>query len=59
MPKKRDGEEKYSRALAAFFSDIYDAVRKFIDFDIVKVVLCGSPGEYGACICCVGCMFCM
>jgi len=44
MPKKRDGEEKYSRALSGFFSDIYDAVRKFINFDIVKVVLCGSPG---------------
>ena len=44
MPKKRDGGDKYAKALSNFFSDIYDAVRKFIDFSIVKVVLCGSPG---------------
>jgi protein pelota len=44
MPKKRDGGEKHAKAMAAFFSDIYDAMRRFVDFDLVKVVLCGSPG---------------
>eukprot|EP00605_Chrysophyceae_sp_TOSAG23-4_P002915 GSChrysophyteH1.ASY1.ANO1.3210.1 assembled CDS len=44
LPKKRDGGDKLNRAMTSFFSDIYNAMRQYIDFEIVKVVLCGSPG---------------
>lgn len=44
MPKKRDGYDKHSKAMSSFFSDIYEAMIKYINFDIVQVVLCGSPG---------------
>ncbi len=44
MPKKKDGGDKYDKAIQAFFRDVYDAVKKYINFDIVKLVLCGSPG---------------
>jgi protein pelota len=44
MPKKKDGGEKYDKAVKAFFKDVFEAVRKYINFEIVKLVLCGSPG---------------
>jgi protein pelota len=44
MPKKKDGGDKYDKAIVAFFKDILEAVRKYVNFDVVKLVLCGSPG---------------
>ena len=44
MPKKKDGGDKYDKAIQSFFRDIYEAVKKYINFDIIKLVLCGSPG---------------
>ena len=44
MPKKRDGGDRQAKAINSFFTEIYDAMMRFIDFSVVKVVLCGSPG---------------
>lgn len=44
MPKKKDGGDKYDKAVRAFFRDVFEAVRKYINFEVVKLVLCGSPG---------------
>ena len=30
--------------MSSFFRDVLEAVRKYINFDTVKVVLLGSPG---------------
>jgi len=45
LPKKRQqGNQAYDTAVLKFFSDIYDAVQKNVNFEVVKVVLVGSPG---------------
>jgi protein pelota len=46
LPKKRgtQGTQAYDAAVQKFFGDIYEAVKRHINFDIVKVVLVGSPG---------------
>lgn len=45
MPKKRQqGNQAYDTALLKFFSDIYDSIQKNVNFDVIKVVLIGSPG---------------
>mmetsp|Transcript_17224 Transcript_17224/g.25761 ORF Transcript_17224/g.25761 Transcript_17224/m.25761 type:complete len:429 (-) Transcript_17224:138-1424(-) len=44
MPKKGQLNQAHSKALAKFLEDIYDAIKKHINFDIVRVVLVGSPG---------------
>ena len=45
MPKKRQqGNQAYDAAVAKFFSDIYDAVKRHVNFSVIKAVLVGSPG---------------
>ena len=45
MPKKRQqGNQAYDAAVSKFFSDIYEAVKRNVNFEVVKVVLVGSPG---------------
>lgn len=44
MPKKKTGDRGFEKALAHFFADIYDAVLKHVNFDVVKAILIGSPG---------------
>lgn len=45
LPKKRQqGNQAYDTAVAKFYGDIFEAVKKHINFEVVKVVLVGSPG---------------
>jgi protein pelota len=45
LPKKRQqGNQAYEAAVNKFFGDVYDSVRKHVDFSVVKAVLVGSPG---------------
>jgi len=45
VPKKRPGDTKSAEKFSSrFFADILDAVRKNINFEVVKAVLIGSPG---------------
>uniref|UniRef100_A0A7S3HQQ8 Protein pelota homolog n=1 Tax=Spumella elongata TaxID=89044 RepID=A0A7S3HQQ8_9STRA len=45
LPKKRQqGNQAYDTALSKFFSDIYESVQKNINFEVIKVILVGSPG---------------
>lgn len=45
LPKKRpQGNQAYDAAVNKFFSDVYESVRKHVDFSVVKAVLVGSPG---------------
>lgn len=44
MPKKKPGDKGFEKAMAHFFSDIYEAVVKHINFAVVKAILIGSPG---------------
>jgi protein pelota len=46
LPKKRGigSSQAYDAAVQRFFLDIYEAIKRHINFDIVKVVLVGSPG---------------
>ena len=46
MPKKKDGNDKYEKQVLAFYRDVYEVIRRFVNFDIVKVVLMGSPGFF-------------
>lgn len=46
IPKKKAGNQQYEKAIVKFYDDIYRAIQKHIQFDIVKVVLVGSPGFY-------------
>ena len=42
VPKKRQGGgDEYDKAKLRFFNDIFEGVKKHIDFNIVKVVLVG------------------
>ena len=45
LPKKRQkGDHAHETAMNKFFGDIYESIRKNINFEVVKVVLVGSPG---------------
>lgn len=44
MPKKKAGDKSFEKAMARFFADILEAMRKHINFEVVKAVLIGSPG---------------
>lgn len=45
LPKRRQqGNQAYDTAVSKFFGDIYEAVKKHVNFDVIKVVLVGSPG---------------
>lgn len=44
MPKKKPGDSSFEKSMARFFADILEAVRKHVNFEIVKAVLIGSPG---------------
>ena len=44
MPKKKIGEQLYSKARLKFFQEVYEAIKTHVDFTEVKVVLIGSPG---------------
>ena len=41
IPKKNQYNQEYDRAMEKFFDDIYEAIRKHFNFDIIKVVLIG------------------
>ena len=43
IPKKAGGVQ-YEKAMTDFFDDIYNAILKHINFDIIQCVLVGSPG---------------
>jgi protein pelota len=42
FPKKKDSQA-YAGALLKFFDDIYAAIQRSVNFEVVKVVLVGSP----------------
>lgn len=44
MPKKGQINQGHSKAMAKFFEDIYDAINKHINFEVIRCVLVGSPG---------------
>ncbi|KAG0229313.1 hypothetical protein BGW42_001653 [Actinomortierella wolfii] len=45
VPRKRKGSvTNYEKGMKRFFEQIYQAVVRHIDFDIVKCVIIGSPG---------------
>lgn len=44
IPKKRQGNQQYEKALQKFFQDVYKAAEKNINFEVAKIVLVGSPG---------------
>lgn len=44
IPKKKQGNTAHTKAIEKFLEDIYEAVMRCIDFEVVKVVLVGSPG---------------
>ena len=46
MPRKKIGEGAYHKARLKFFEEIYEAIKKYIDFTRVKIVLVGSPGFF-------------
>ena len=41
VPKKRQGGDEYDKAKLRFFNEIFEGIKKHIDFNIVKVVLVG------------------
>ncbi|KAJ2667018.1 Translation factor pelota [Coemansia sp. RSA 1199] len=45
IPRKRRGSTtNYEKGLKRFYDQIYRAIKQHVDFDIVKVVILGSPG---------------
>ncbi|KAF9974368.1 hypothetical protein BGZ73_002219 [Actinomortierella ambigua] len=45
VPRKRKGSvTNYEKGMRRFFEQIYQAILRHIDFDIVKCVIIGSPG---------------
>jgi protein pelota len=44
IPKKNQIGHKDSTAMSKFFDEIYTAIERHIDFNVVKAVLVGSPG---------------
>ena len=45
VPKKRPGDTKTAeKSTSRFFSEILEAVRKHVNFDVVKAMIVGSPG---------------
>lgn len=42
FPKKKDSQA-YAAALLKFFDDIYAVIQRSVNFEVVKVVLVGSP----------------
>jgi hypothetical protein len=48
VPRKRKGSSAHEKGLARFFEMVYDALKKHVDFDIVKVLIVASPGFYKA-----------
>ena len=44
MPKKNERNNQYEKASIKFFDDVYKALQKNVNFEVVKVVLVGSPG---------------
>eukprot|EP01041_Mallomonas_annulata_P003773 gene3773-7490_t len=44
MPKKRQANNSHSKAVQKFFEDIYDSILRLLNFEMIKVVLLGSPG---------------
>lgn len=43
LPKKRQNAANEA-AMGKFFGEVYDSIKRHIDFEVVKVVLVGSPG---------------
>ncbi|KAJ3167532.1 hypothetical protein HK101_011751 [Irineochytrium annulatum] len=46
VPRKRRGSSQHDKAMAKFFDQLYQAIVRFVDFNIVKVLLLASPGFY-------------
>lgn len=45
FPKRKTiNNQEYNECLMKFFDDIYSSILKYVDFEIVKVILVGSPG---------------
>lgn len=45
LPKKRQqGNQAFDAAVNKFFGEVYESLRKHVDFSVVKAVLVGSPG---------------
>jgi protein pelota len=44
IPKKRTGSTNHAKAIIRFYEAVYQAVLRHVDFDLIKCVLCGSPG---------------
>ena len=44
MPKKGQLNNGHPKAMNKFFEDIYDAIRKHLNFEVMRCVLVGSPG---------------
>lgn len=44
IPKKSQMNQNHNKSIIRFFEDIYEGIKKSINFDMIKVVLIGSPG---------------
>ncbi|KAJ1729013.1 Translation factor pelota [Coemansia sp. Benny D160-2] len=45
IPRKRRGSTtNYEKAVERFYEQIYRSIKQHVDFDIIKVVILGSPG---------------
>lgn len=41
MPKKKFGNTAFDKSMESFFREIYDAIARSINFDMIKVILVG------------------
>lgn len=44
LPKKKSGVIAYEKARNLFFEEVYESIKRFVDFDVVKVIILASPG---------------
>ncbi|CAM9164047.1 unnamed protein product, partial [Ectocarpus fasciculatus] len=44
IPKKKLGDHGQGSAINKFFDEIYTAIERHVDFNVIKAVLVGSPG---------------
>jgi protein pelota len=44
IPKKRTGSSAHGKAVQKFYANVVDAIKRHIDFQLVKCVLLASPG---------------
>jgi protein pelota len=46
VPRKRKGSSQHEKGMNRFYDQVYQALLKHIDFEVVKVLIIASPGFY-------------